>query len=473
MDYNHKGRFYRMRKSLRFYIALWSGKLTAFLLRLMHRNATHLPGLIATRLCPDFLGRVDKPQTIIAVTGTNGKTTVCNLLDDILPDCGVTPLNNRAGGNITEGLAATFLNAATLGGHIREELAVLEIDERCAVHIFKYIEPDYLIVTNLFRDSMRRNAHAEYIADILSNNIPAKTKLIVNADDLISSHLAPHNPRVAFGIAHREDDWETPQNIVCDIVACPQCNAMLQYDFVRYNHIGRAHCPQCDFASLTPAYELLAVDGERRVLTLHTPVGEEYYRMIGDNITDWYNTLAAVTLLREMGYAATDIERSLQNQKIVSSRFDRVEKNGKTVTTLLSKAQNPIACSRSFDFIRRQDGRKAVILLIGDFLETKHGSENVAWLYDADFEFLSGEDIVQIVTAGTRTADIRLRLLLAGIPDERITCIAAETAVADTVDLDKADHVYILNEVHSVALARHARERLEERLSGETKEATV
>lgn len=462
-----------MRKSLRFYIALWAGKLTALLLRLMHRNATHFPGLVAVHLCPDFLGRIDKPRTIIAVTGTNGKTTVCNLLDDILPDCGVTPLNNRAGGNITEGLAATFLNAATLGGHIREELAVLEIDERCAVHIFKHIQPDYLLITNLFRDSMRRNAHAEYIADILSANIPAKTRLIVNADDLISSHLAPRNTRVAFGIAHREDDWETPKNIVCDIVACPQCNAMLHYDFVRYNHIGRARCPQCDFGSLTPAYELTAVDAAARTLTIRTPAGEEHYRMLGDNITDWYNTLAAVTLLREMGYDPTVIERSLCERKIVSSRFDRTEIDGKSVTVLLSKAQNPIACSRSFDFIRRQEGRKAVILLIGDYLETKHGSENIAWLYDADFEFLNGDDVTQLVLAGTRTADIRLRLLLAGIPGERITCIDAETAVAHAVDLDGADHIYILNEVHSMALARHAREQLVARLNGETQEATA
>ena len=154
----------RMKKNFRFYLALWAAKATTAVLRLMHRNATHLPGVVALKLCPDCLGRIDKPKTIIAVTGTNGKTTVCNLLDDILPDLGVTPLNNRFGGNVRGGIVATFLNASNLGGHIKEELAVLEIDERSAIHIFKYMKPDYLLVTNLFRDSFKRNAHSEFIS---------------------------------------------------------------------------------------------------------------------------------------------------------------------------------------------------------------------------------------------------------------------------------------------------------------------
>ncbi|MBR5134043.1 MAG: DUF1727 domain-containing protein, partial [Clostridia bacterium] len=401
------------------------------------------------------------------VTGTNGKTTVCNLLDDILPDLGVTPLNNRFGGNVRGGIVATFLNASNLGGHIKEELAVLEIDERSAIHIFKYMKPDYLLVTNLFRDSFKRNAHSEFSSDILNSSIPKTTKLIVNADDLISSHLAPANDRVAFGIAHREDDWKVPQNIVCDIVTCPSCLSTLHYDFVRYNHIGRAHCPSCDFGSLTPAYEIVAADTDARTLTLRSPEGNETYRMIGDNITDWYNTLAAVAMLRELGYNADDIQRSLANQQIVKSRFEKIEKNGKTVTMLLSKGQNPIACSRSFDFIRRADGKKAVILLIEDFFDAKHSTENIAWLYDADFEFLNDDSVAQIIVAGVRAADFRVRLLLAGIPDERILCMREEVKTAAAVDLSAVDNTFVLFDVYTVEFAEQVRELMIARLSGD------
>jgi len=458
-----------MKKSIRFYLALWAAKATAGVLRLMRRNATHLPGVVALKLCPDFLGRVDKPETIICVTGTNGKTTVCNLLDDILAECDETPLNNRFGGNVRGGIVSTFLNAASLTGKIREKTAVLEIDERSAIHIFKHLTPDYLLVTNLFRDSFKRNAHSEFITDILNSCIPESTKLIVNADDLISSHLAPGNERVAFGIAHREGDWENPQNIVCDIVTCPNCFAKLKYDFVRYNHIGRAHCPNCDFGSLVPRYEIVDADTVTRTLTVRTDDGDETYRMLGDNITDWYNTLAAVAMLREIGMSADTIQGSLMKREIVKSRFEQIEQNGKTVTMLLSKGQNPIACSRSFDFIRRAEGRKAVILLVEDFFDAKHSTENMAWLYDADFEFLNHDSIPQIIVAGVRAADFRVRLLLAGVPDDKILCMRDELATADAVNFDAVDNAFVLFDVYTVQFAQAVRDKLKNRL--DSKEA--
>ena len=69
---------------LRFLLALWLGKLSIPALKITHHNGTDFPGSLAVRLCPDFLRYVGKPKTIVAVTGTNGKTTVSNMLNDIL-----------------------------------------------------------------------------------------------------------------------------------------------------------------------------------------------------------------------------------------------------------------------------------------------------------------------------------------------------------------------------------------------------
>ncbi|MBQ9414893.1 MAG: DUF1727 domain-containing protein, partial [Clostridia bacterium] len=449
-----------MKKGVRFFAALWAAKLAAAGLRLFRRNATHLPGVIALKLCPDFLRRVDKPETVIAVTGTNGKTTVCNLLDDILTDQGEEPLNNRFGGNVRGGVVTTFLSACTLGGKIRQKVAVLEVDERSAMHIFPFVQPDMLLVTNLFRDSFKRNAHSEFIADILNANIPKTTKLIVNADDLISSHLAPGNPRTSFGIAHREGDWQAPQNIVCDMIACPHCGKRLVYDFVRYNHIGRAHCPKCGFGSLPVDYEITGIDAKQRRLTVREPGGDAVYRMLGDNITDWYNTLAAVTVLRELGIPSDAIEHSLQQHGIVRSRYEETTVGDKTVILNLAKGQNPIACSRTFDFIRRAEGRKAVILLVEDFFDAKHSTENIAWLYDTDFEFLSEADVRQVIVAGVRAADFRVRLLLAGVPDDRIVTMREEALTADAVALPDVDKIFVLFDVYTVHFAQDVQARL-------------
>ena len=52
-------------------------KATHCLLRLFNFGATSLPGALALKICPDILGYAAKNVDIIAVTGTNGKTTSC------------------------------------------------------------------------------------------------------------------------------------------------------------------------------------------------------------------------------------------------------------------------------------------------------------------------------------------------------------------------------------------------------------
>ena len=69
---------------IRFFTAMAAAKLAYFGLRLLGRNATYLPGEIAVHICPDFIGYLTKPETVICVTGTNGKTTTSNLLNSVL-----------------------------------------------------------------------------------------------------------------------------------------------------------------------------------------------------------------------------------------------------------------------------------------------------------------------------------------------------------------------------------------------------
>ena len=63
-------------KKIQFFIALLAAKAAQGLMKLLGRNATYLPGKIATKLCKDFLRHLTPPKTVIAVTGTNGKRQV-------------------------------------------------------------------------------------------------------------------------------------------------------------------------------------------------------------------------------------------------------------------------------------------------------------------------------------------------------------------------------------------------------------
>ena len=147
-DYN------KIMKPIRYYIALYGAKSSVFLLKKLGRNGTQFPGALAMRICPNFLKYVPKPNNLVAITGTNGKTTVTNLISDVLVQSNFSVVSNLMGSNIREGIITTMVNATNLmGNKIKPDYIVLEVDERVSPYIYPHIKPDTLIVTNLFRDS--------------------------------------------------------------------------------------------------------------------------------------------------------------------------------------------------------------------------------------------------------------------------------------------------------------------------------
>lgn len=453
-----------MRKNFKFYIVLYLAKLSRIALKLIGRDATYFPGKLAVTLCPDFLGRIDKPKTIIGVTGTNGKTTVCNMIEDCLKENGYQFIDNHLGSNINSGLASALIEGATLLGKQKKDLAVFEIDERSAVKIYPYITPTYLVCTNLFRDSLKRNAHTEFISNILTNNIPKETKLILNGDDLIVSGLAPENERVYFGIDRLETDLEKCENIVRDITVCPKCDTKLEYDFVRYNHVGRAHCPKCDFASPKINYEVTNIDFEKMKMWVKDEQKEESYDIINNNIINIYNMLATITVLKEIGLTRNQINPILKKQKIVDTRYSKEKVKNIEIITQLSKGMNPIACSRAFDYVRKEEGNKAVFVLLDDLHEAANSSENIAWHYDTDYEFLNSESIKQILTAGARYLDTYVRLQMADIPKEKIVYGRDEISLVDKLNLEGIDKVFILHDLYSIDLKNQIKKKVEEKI---------
>ncbi len=411
---------------LRFIFALWISKCARVALRLLRRNATYFPGLLALKLCPDFMGRVGKPKKIIAVTGSNGKTTVSNLLNDVLTDKGYRVLNNQLGSNVAAGIATSLLVGSTLFGRSKYEMAVLEIDERSSKKIYPYVKPDFLVITNLFRDSPMRNAHPQYIADFIESAVPKTTKLILNADELISSGICPDNPRVYFGLDRMKTDVTACVNLINDVQICPVCRGELVYDYRRYHHIGKAHCADCGFRSPVSDYLAADIDTDAMTMTVSDQNGALSYKLLSDSVFNIYNLVTVIAALRELGLSHEDIKAGLEKTKIVETRFNAQKAGDVTVVMQMSKDKNALAGSRAFDYISGLPGQKELILMMNCIHDQQHWSENVTWLYDCDFEFLNKENITRIVATGPRAKDYRLRLLFAGVPDEKIRCTLNE-----------------------------------------------
>ena len=450
---------------LRFYIAFYVAKLTRLLLNICRRNGTQVPGKVALVICPDFLKYIAKPEKIIAITGTNGKTTVSNLLDDSLEKAGMKVINNRLGGNILSGICVSFLMGTGFTNKSKADIAVIEMDERSSLKVLPNMKPTYLLCTNLFRDSIRRNAHPEFIFDIINKAIPEDTKLILNADDLISSQLGTEkNEKTYFSIDKLSTDLTESINIINDVRICPKCSSKLKYNYVRYHHIGNAYCPNCNFKSPDSDYRITKVDYENKLIEVEANGNKSSYKMLSDSIFNLYNMIAVITALDKLGIEKDKVKEIIDNEQIAETRYKKEEINGINIIKHLAKGQNPIACSCVFDYIKKEPGKKEIVLLIYDYFDAKETSESIIWLYDCDFEFLNDDSIDKIVIGGPRCEDFYLRLLIAGVPKEKLVYFNDTNEIVDVLSLEKGKDVYVLYDVYTDKVANDVCNKIKDKI---------
>lgn len=450
---------------LRFYIAFYVAKLTRLLLNICRRNGTQVPGKVALVICPDFLKYIAKPEKIIAITGTNGKTTVSNLLDDSLEKAGMKVINNRLGGNILSGICVSFLMGTGFTNKSKADIAVIEMDERSSLKVLPNMKPTYLLCTNLFRDSIRRNAHPEFIFDIINKAIPEDTKLILNADDLISSQLGTEkNEKTYFSIDKLSTDLTESINIINDVRICPKCSSKLKYNYVRYHHIGNAYCPNCNFKSPDSDYRITKVDYENKLIEVEANGNKSSYKMLSDSIFNLYNMIAVITALDKLGIEKDKVKEIIDNEQIAETRYKKEEINGINIIKHLAKGQNPIACSCVFDYIKKEPGKKELVLLIYDYFDAKETSESIIWLYDCDFEFLNDDSIDKIVIGGPRCEDFYLRLLIAGVPKEKLVYFNDTNEIVDGLSLEKGKDVYVLYDVYTDKVANDVCNKIKDKI---------
>lgn len=450
---------------IRFFIALWAAKMSIIALRITKHNGTNFPGVVALKICPNFLKYVSKPAKIIGVTGTNGKTTVCNLAIDMFKADGRKVLDNSMGSNIDSGISTSFINGVSIFNKCKYKEALIEIDERSVPVLFPYFTPEILLINNLTRDSIMRNGHPEFIGRLLTEEMPKETKLLLNGDDLIASNIAPDNERAYFGIKKMDTDVKECINLINDMRICPKCNSILKYDALRYHHIGKAFCPSCGFKSPQCKYEGYDVDTESMTVKVAEEDGEFTYRLLNDSVFNIYNVVAVVSLFRELGYSKERIAELLSQIEIVKSRFSQQEVGNYTIVRQMSKDKNALGASRAFDYVSGRPGDKELILMMNCLGDTQHWSENVCWLYDADFEFLNKENIKNIVVTGPRAKDYYLRLKLAGVADDRISFVEKELDAPKALKLEKNESIYVFYGTDSIVLANNVIKNIEKEIA--------
>ena len=401
---------------MRTFLAIAVCKLGRFAGGLVGKGSS-LPGKLALKICPDVLSRVRLPARIIAVTGSNGKTSTVEMIAAILRAAGQSVIYNEEGSNQIEGVATLILTHATLWGRVRADVLLIESDERYAARSFRWFHPTEFVITNLYRDQLTRNGHPEWVYDAILPAVHPETELVLNADDPLSSCFARgHEKVVWFGLDRCSIDSDTPGGAYHDGARCPVCHAPMEYDYVHYNHIGAYRCTKCGHKKPATDYTATAVDLEKGVLTIDGTVTVD---LAFRSIYNVYNILAAYAVCRRAGVPADTAARVLGSYLLKNGRMQTFRLGARHGTLLTSKHENSIAYDTNLRYIAAAKGSCAVLVIV-DAVSRKYFTSETSWLWDIDFDQLNVPHVEEIVLSGRYCSDLAERFSYTELKNWRV-----------------------------------------------------
>ena len=415
-------------------------KLLRFAGKLIGRGSSK-PGQVALKLCPDILSRMELPKYIIAVTGSNGKTSTVEMIAHILTQNGLTVAWNKEGSNQIEGVTTLVLGSATLGGKVKADILLIESDERFARYTFKYIRPTHYVITNLYRDQLTRNGHPEWVYDALADSITDGTQLILNADDpLVSAFGQGREDVIWFGADKLSTDTDELVSVYNDGAYCPVCKAPMVYSTHHYNHIGHYRCTACGYHRHDTQYTITSVDMDKGEMTID---GTHTITLALKSLYNIYNILSAYTVASIVGVDGAKIAADMNHYVLKNGRVITFSLGSRRGTMLTSKHENSISYDQS---IRVAAAYKegCDVLIIVDAVSRKYFTSDVSWLYDIDFEMLGSDNIHQIVLAGKYVNDLAVRFSYTDIPSERIKLFESIDESADYLNSDRSEYIYVI-----------------------------
>ena len=380
------------------------------MLRLFNFGATSLPGALALKICPDILGYAAKNVDIIAVTGTNGKTTSARIIERALQNSGRSVCANRSGANLMPGITAELIMNKRLSGSVKCESAVIECDEAACRLVLGKLRPHVLLVTNLFRDQLDRYGTVTYPRDCIAAGLrdTPETIAVINADCPMAASVSRlcQNKTVYYGLGEHkktcvgsgEDD------------TCPVCGKRLGYKGLSYANLGVFSC-SCGFARSKPDVSaesvfpdgsfILRADGDKTVCAPALPA-----------LYNVYNSVGAVAAAVACGVPLKQAADAAQDFDCGFGRMESFPLGKRGARMILIK--NAAAADQTLNEVCRAPGEKTLVLAVND--RTADGTD-ISWLDEADFGMLARRGkIMRVYVCGDRAEAAEKRLKRENIP---------------------------------------------------------
>jgi UDP-N-acetylmuramyl tripeptide synthase len=396
-------------------------------------GGTSLPGKVLMRLEPHAISELAArmPEGCAVISATNGKTTTSAMTASVLRHAGLTLVHNRAGANMAGGVASSLLQAAHADGGIDGQFGLFELDEFWLDRVTPELRPRAVLLGNLFRDQLDRYGELEAIADRWATvvaTLPDPAALVLNADDPLVADLGRERAEVTyFGVEDPAMAMPEMQH-AADSKHCRRCGTAYAYDAIYLGHLGRYRCPSCGQQRPQPsvAAEEIELQGTQSAsFRLRTPAGSAAAVLPLPGLYNVYNALGAASLCLSLGVGLDVVVEGLGDVRAAFGRAEIVKIGERELAILLIK--NPAGANEIVRTLVLESGELDVLGILNDQVAD---GRDVSWIWDADFEILASR-VRRVTCAGTRAAELAVRLKYAGVPSERLHVVPR---LGDAVD---------------------------------------
>ncbi|HXH26931.1 MAG TPA: MurT ligase domain-containing protein [Candidatus Acidoferrum sp.] len=442
----------KMLHRARLALAISAGKMAGISGRFFRiGGGTSLPGMVARRIDPNILKSVMSRSSAkkIIITGSNGKTTTARMISAIADAAGHKVGHNRTGSNLLQGVTSVAVNSASLFGKLDHDVLIFEIDEATMPQAVPEIQPDVVVITNIFRDQLDRYGELYSVAaaiDKVLEALPPTATIVLNGNDPQVANFGQHAKakKLFFGLETLKVGTKVPEQSA-DVIRCIRCNHDLLYEVAYLSHLGIYHCPNCGYElpklDVSATDVTLAKDGEGpSQLQLRLPNGKLAVTVVLPGLHNVYNATAAIAAGLSAGLSLDNVQEAFNNVRTAFGRLEKIKADDKTV--YLSFVKNPTSFNLVMRLIAQHPGKKQFMFA---FSRTLVDGEDFAWLWDVDIEEIASQ-VSGAICSGNKAEEIALRLKYAEVPVNKLNLITdLETALdAGLANVKPGGTVYIL-----------------------------
>ena len=396
-------------------------KLTRAVLRRTGRGGTAIPGIVGLKVSKNILAAVSQGMKIVVVTGTNGKTTTCNMIEHALTSAGHDCLLNKSGANLLHGIASDLICSADWKGKARHEYAVLECDEAALKQVVPYIRPRAIVVTNLFSDQVDRYGGVQNTLKEIRTGVERSPKsvLVLNAEDPLSASLAIDVPNkvVWYGL---DESVGTQGNVdLSDAGKCPRCGGDYSYDYNIYAHLGGFRCQKCGFSRQAPDVAVTSIkektsDGSVVHMRPGKKAPEQDVRIALPAVYNIYNAAASIAAIIALKLPAREAVDALSSARASFGRLETFDLQGNRLQMILVK--NPAGCNQAFSYITGLGEDFSAVLCLNNRTGDGH---DISWIETTDYEKLVRDPhLKKLYAGGDCGKELLERLKKAGAADD-------------------------------------------------------